>query len=278
MNRVCFSPRRLLFIAHNTLREAVRQKVLTFLLVLALVLLAGAHACRDLHFGSPELKFLADLGTGALGAFGAVLTVVATAQLFLGELERRTALTLLAKPVSRAEFVLGKFVGVAVLVGGFCGVLTLLLAVVLWTRETAVVRAWPGMWAGGRLVNYAHLALTGSLTWLKLVVLAALTLLVASYARTQLFTIATGLLAFVICQLQPLLQAASMRAGHPFAGVSLVLVAHAVPNFQLFNLAETSGGSAMLPWTSFVRVALYAAGYVASACGLAVYCFRRREI
>ena len=82
MDRVHFSLRRLLYIALNTLREAARQKALHFLFLLGGVMIAGAHTLRDLHFGSPELKFLADLGFGVIGIFGAVLAIVATAQLF----------------------------------------------------------------------------------------------------------------------------------------------------------------------------------------------------
>ncbi len=103
----------------------------------------GARTLRDFHFGSSELKFIADLGGGALACFGAVLTVVTTAQLFFSEIERRTVLTLLAKPVWRMEFVLGKFAGVALMTGAFCLLLTGLLAVVLWFRESALMRELP---------------------------------------------------------------------------------------------------------------------------------------
>ena len=82
MNRVRFSLRRLRFIAQNTLREAVRQKIFLLLLVLALGLVAGAQFFREFHFGSHELKFLSDLGFGAIAGFGSVLAIVATAQLF----------------------------------------------------------------------------------------------------------------------------------------------------------------------------------------------------
>jgi len=68
-----------------------------------------------------------------------VLTVVTTAQLFFSEIEHRTVWTLLAKPVSRAEFVLGKFAGVALVTGGFCLLVICLLAGVLWLYWRRVV-------------------------------------------------------------------------------------------------------------------------------------------
>jgi ABC-type transport system involved in multi-copper enzyme maturation permease subunit len=277
MERVGFSGRRVWFIALNTLREAVRQKVFRFVLALALLVVLGAQAFREFHFGSPELKFIADLGGGALACFGPVLAVVATAQLFFSELDRRTVQTLLAKPVWRTEFVLGKFAGVAALTGGFCLLLTATLAAVLCVRENLLMREVPEAFAGGRLVNYAGLAVTGLLQWWRLLVLGALTLLVACYARTQLFTVVMGFLLWVGCQLQHLALAASARASGSWGGVLTSGLARMLPNFQLFNLLDALGGQS-LPWELIGRVGLYALAYLLAGCGLAVFCFHRREI
>src|SRR6188508_422357 len=147
MTSVPFSPRRTWLIARNTLLEASRQKLFSFLLFLALALVLGARWFRDFNFGAPELKFLADCGFGAMAFFGAALTITATAQLFFIEIENRTALTLLAKPVWRAEFILGKFLGVAVLMAVFCLLLTTLLIAVLWWREGELMADHPDSFA-----------------------------------------------------------------------------------------------------------------------------------
>ena len=265
-------------IALNTLREAVRQKLCKSLVLLASLVVMGAHLLRDFHFGSPELKFIAELGDGALAGFGAVLTVVATAQFFCGELERRTIQTLLAKPVTRAEFVLGKFAGVALLTGGFCVLLTGLLAAVLWVRENALMQELSIPLAGGRLVNYGHLVTGGMLQWLQLLVLGSFTLLVASYAQSQLFTVTTGFLLWVACHLQPLAQVAAVRAGATVGGMLMGGIARMLPNFQVFGLADVMGASELPPWGQLAQVALYAVAYAVAACGLAAFCFGRREI
>src|SRR5881394_823849 len=120
MIAVPFSARRTFLIARNTLQEASRQKLLNFLVFLALGLVVGARWLRDFNFGAPELRFLADCGLGAMALFGAALAITATAQLFFGELEQRTILTLLARPVRRGEWMLGKFFAIAAIVGVFC--------------------------------------------------------------------------------------------------------------------------------------------------------------
>jgi ABC-type Na+ efflux pump permease subunit len=278
MRCVPFSPTRALLIARNTLLEAARQKLFSFLLLLALSLVAGAQWFRDFNFGAPELKFLADLGYGAMAFFGAALTVSATAQLFFSEIENRTALTLLAKPVWRAEFILGKYLGVAAVAAVFCALLTGLLVAVLWAREGTLMQQFPEAFPQGRTLRPMDLVATGFLQWLKLAMLAAFTLLVASFSQTQLYTVVTGFFVLVICHLQYLAQDAYARGGAPVAQVVAGLIGLLFPNFQLFNFADGVGAGVAVPWDRVARVTIYALGYVAGASALAVYSFRKREI
>ena len=240
--------------------------------------MVGARWLRDFSFGAPELKFLADCGFGAMAFFGAALAITATAQLFFSEIENRTALTLLAKPVWRAEFILGKFLGLAAVTAIFCAMLTLLLMAVLRWREGELMREFPETFASGGAVSYAMVALGGLLQWLKLAVLVALALLVASFAQTQLFTVVTGFFILVICHLQYLAQDAYARAGSWFAQNIGGALAAVFPNFQLFALADSLNAADAPPALHVVRVVLYAAGYIVAAGALAVYCFRKREI
>lgn len=278
MSEVPFSLRRVRLIAQNTLREAARQKLFHFFLFLALALVLGARWLRDFNFGAPELKFLIDCGLGATGFFGAALTVTATAQLFFAEIENRTALTLLAKPVWRAEFLLGKFVGIAALLAVFCALLTGLLMAAVWSRESELLAATPEAFAQGRVVSYSAIALAGVLQWLKFAVLAAFGLLIASFAQTQLFTMVMGFLFLVICHLQYLAQDAYGRAGTLLGRVTAGLLAAVFPNFQLFALGDALTGTDIPPALHTARIAVYAAGYCALACGLAIFSFRKREI
>jgi ABC-type transport system involved in multi-copper enzyme maturation permease subunit len=265
-------------IAGNTLREAARQRLFHFIVLLAFGLVLGARGLRDLNFGASELKFLADFGFGALAFFGAVLTIAASSQLFFSEIEHRTVQTLLARPVRRSEFLLGKFIAVAAVLAGFCAVLTLLLAAVVWSREVALAPGSSGTDSHGAAMNYALIAVAGFAQWLKFAVLAAFTLLVASFARTALFTIGTGFCILVICHLQYLAQEAAVRTGSAAGRAAATLVALVFPNFQVFDLTAALGADERVAWIQVARATLYAAGYAAAALGLAAYSFKRREI
>jgi hypothetical protein len=278
MKSVPFSPGRALLIAQNTWREATRQKLFNFLLFLALGLVLGARWFRDFNFGAPELKFLADCGFGAMAFFGAAVTITATAQLFFSEIENRTALTLLAKPVWRAEFILGKYLGVVAVIAVFCALLTSLLIAVLWWREGELMRAHPENFVQGRIVSYPLVALAGFFQWLKLAVLAAFTLLVASFAQTQLFTVVTGFFILVIGHLQYLALDSYARGGTLMGRIASGVIAAVFPNFQVFAWSDAISVVDVLSWPHAARVGLYGLGYIGAACGLAIFSFRQREI
>lgn len=278
MKAVPFSPSRVLLIAQNTLLEAARQKLPGLLLVLALGLVASVRWFRDFNFGAPELRFLSDFGFGAMAFFGAVLAIAATAQLFFSEIENRTALTLLAKPVWRTEFILGKFFAVVGIVGVFCALLTCFLAAVLWWRETALMGQFPEAFRNGRVLHYSGLAVMGFLQWLKLGLLVALTLLVASFAQSQLYTVVMGSFVLVVCHLQYLAQEASAHSASAAMRIGAGLIGLLFPNFQLFSLADDLGEGGSVPWAGVARVTVYAVGYAAAACALTVLSFRKREI
>lgn len=269
---------RIFFIAQNTAREAARQKLFSFVLILAFALVLGARWFRDFNFGAPELKFLADCGFGAMAFFGSALTIVATAQLFYSEIESRTALTLLAKPVYRGEFILGKFLGILAVIGVFCGGLTLLLLAVLWRRESELMADFPDAFRNGRTIDFGTVVIAGGLQWVKLAVLAAFTLLVASFAQTQLFAVVMGFLVLVICHLQYLAQDAYARSGTWLGRVGGAALAAVFPNFQLFALAESLAPADAPAWGEVVRVLAYGGGYVIVGCALAIFSFRHREI
>lgn len=278
MAKVRFSPARIGVIAELTLLEAVRQRLFGVLLVLAAGMIAGAQLLREFNFGSSELKFITDFGFGAVTLFGTILSVVTAAQLFFAEIENRTALTLLAKPVYRAEFVLGKFLGVAAVLGLFAAVTTGVLVGVLWSRESALMSAVPEAFADGRLVQYGSVVAFGALQWLKFAVIAAMTLVVAGFANTNLYSVVISFLVVLICHLQYLAHESWNHLGSFAARAGARLLAAVFPNFQMFNVGDRIAAGQPIEGAVLSGSAAYGVLYLAVFLGLAIYVFRRREI
>ena len=74
--------RRAYIISANTFREALRQKLILLLALVALGLVASSNYFLKLDLGHERLKFVFDFTSGALGFFGSIIAIVATCQLF----------------------------------------------------------------------------------------------------------------------------------------------------------------------------------------------------
>jgi ABC-type transport system involved in multi-copper enzyme maturation permease subunit len=274
------SCRRSYLIARVTFLEAVRQRFFAFLLVLGAAMVLSSVSFRVFDFGHGELKFIADFGFGGMFLFGSVLAVVMTAQLFFSEMDNKTALTLLAKPLGRGEFLLGKFCGAWAVLAVFVATLAALLGAVLWGREQELLAAAE---QAGRLpatfslVGLAEFAL---LQWLRLGVVVAMVLAISSLARTFLFAVVVGALAVVAGQLQWIAQDALLRpADSPAYAAFLWLSSRLLPNLQQFNLADALVlGPGSVDGEAIAMVALSGFAYLAAYVTLGAVLFRRREI
>jgi len=100
----------ILAIGLNTFREAIRDRVLYLLLVFALIIIGVSRLLSLLTVGDEE-KIIKDVGLSAIAIFGVMTAVFVGVSLVFKEIERRTVYTLLAQPVQRSEFLVGKFVG-----------------------------------------------------------------------------------------------------------------------------------------------------------------------
>ena len=277
MSRGTFSIERAGWIAHNTFREAMRQRLFLLLVLLGAALGASALIFHYRSFGAPELGFLVDAGFGLITFFGSILAIVATAQLFFNEINRRTVLTILAKPVWRAEFVLGKLGGVLLLLLVFCALGVSCLAGLLWWRQI-VAAAHSEPLEMGCPVSFAAVIAGGLVQWFRLSMLAAITLLVASYARDSLFAMLSGFFALVVCSLQNLACRSFHLSDSAWLRGAGRLIGGLLPDFDLFDVVDRVTVGSPLSAGYLGGITLYSMVYIGAFGSLAVYCFRHREL
>lgn len=271
---------RICRIGTNTFLEAVRQKFFTFLLLIALALLGSVTYFQKFDFGASELNFITDFGTGAIVFFGSILSIVMMAQLFFNEVENRTALTMLSKPVRRWEFLAGKFVGVAWLLGVFILLMTIVLGGFLYIREGQLMERLPEQFKNITLVHFDGLILYAWTQWLKYCVLMAITLFICSFSNTNLFSVIMSFMVLIICQIQYVALDSWRSIDSPVVSALIWVFAKIFPNFQMYNLVPLTvlPQKGVVAWGLGAEVTLYSVIYVLVFFGLAVYSFRRREI
>ncbi len=117
------NPGRTLAIANNVFWEVIRARVLYFIMVFGLFFI-GAMRLIPEYAVLTEDKILLDLGIAAIGILGLIVAAFVGTAPIQNEIENRTVLVLLAKPISRAEFIVGKHLGL-------CAVLAVLITVTM---------------------------------------------------------------------------------------------------------------------------------------------------
>ena len=101
---------RIGYIALNTFRETVRDKVLYNLVLFALLMIASSYILGKISVYQ-EVKIIKDLGLASISVFGMVIAIFIGISLVSKEIEKRTLYSLLPKPISREQFILGKYFG-----------------------------------------------------------------------------------------------------------------------------------------------------------------------
>lgn len=121
-------------IALNTFKEAVRNKVLYFLLIFALLILGFSGVMSDLSIASPE-KLIKDLGLASIDFFGFLIAVFVGVYLVYNELDKKTIYTIVSKPIDRYQFILGKFFGLLFTIYVNVAIMAIFFFAVLYFRQ-----------------------------------------------------------------------------------------------------------------------------------------------
>src|SRR2546425_9799775 len=154
------SSTRVLLIARNAFREAVRDRVLYNLVLFVLLLIGGAIFLGELSAGQ-EVKIIIDLGLSAMLLFGAFIAIFVGVGLVYKEIERRTLYAILSKPVGRGQFLVGKYLGLCLtlLINVAVMGIGVSLALIYIRRgwDPLVLKIWPAI----LLIYFELMILTG---------------------------------------------------------------------------------------------------------------------
>ena len=183
---------KILAISSVTIREAIRQKLAVNLLVFALALVAASFTISTLTFGE-QYRVIVSIGLSAIEGFGTLIAVFLGAGLVAGDVQRRTVYPIVAKPVSRAQYVAGRYLGLvatttlnlAVMAVVFAGVLAFYLGGLGFLRSTPFVSTLAAI--ALQLAMIAAVAvLFSTFTTATLAAIFALSLVVAGHLASDL--------------------------------------------------------------------------------------------
>jgi ABC-type transport system involved in multi-copper enzyme maturation permease subunit len=250
----------ILALAHNTLREAVRSKVLYALLFFALLMIGAGAVVSTLSYVESD-RILQDIGLAAIRLFGVAIAIFVGIGLVHREVERRTVFTILSKPISRGEFLLGKFAG-------------LTLTIWLQTFLMAAAFALISLLAGAPL-GWPHLAFL-ALVAAELALVVALATLFSSFSTPLLAAFFTSGV-WVVGQLTRELRDLGAASGAPALERVTAALFRVLPDLQSFDLAVEAAHLLPVAASDVLLPLCYALGYTTLVLMAAVAIFERRD-
>jgi ABC-type transport system involved in multi-copper enzyme maturation permease subunit len=247
-------------LAQNTLRESIRNKIAYALLFFAVLMIASGAIVASLSYVEGE-RMLQDVGLAAIRLFGVAIAIFVGIQLVYREVERRTVYTILAKPVSRGQFVLGKFAG---------------LTATIWMQTVCMGVAFALVsLAAGAPLAWQHIAF-GLLVAVELALVVALATLFSTFTTPMLaafFT--TGFWA--VGQLSRELRDLGAASGVPGLHALTALVYRVLPDMQSFDLAVETAHLLPLTASDVLLPVAYGFGYTTLVLLIAVAIIERRD-
>jgi Cu-processing system permease protein len=256
-----FSVQRIFSIAKNTFREAIRDKVLYNLVLFVILITASAVLLADLTDGQ-EARTIVNIGLNAMLLFGVFIAIFVGVGLVSKEIEKRTVYAIFAKPVSRTEFIVGKYFGLC---------LTLLVNVAIMGVGVALALLYVG---SGRLA----MTIWGGvgLIFLELTILTAVAIVFSTFSSPSLSALLTFLI-FIIGHLSSSLRDLAAGLESSVAVVVFGAIYYLFPNLAHFSFRSESAVG-MVPSAAMLGGGfVYAVVYSAVMLTIAVLIFNRRN-
>jgi ABC-type transport system involved in multi-copper enzyme maturation permease subunit len=252
---------RVVTLAKFTLKSYLQEKILLVVMLFAALLMMSSYVLSPLAVGAQQ-KIVVDIGLAAISVFAVALIVLLGAGSFHLEKERGILRALLAKPISRVEFVLGKYAGTVAMVS---------IVVVLMASVHMLVITLSGSDVTDNMVAAVYLTL------LEGAIVTALLTLFASFSSPVLGSFFT-----ISCVVAGHFSSDLLTFAERMGGTTPKIVAtgayYLLPNLELLNVRSEAVHGLALPDGFVLGVTFYAVAYAAVVLYLATLVFRAKEV
>jgi ABC-type transport system involved in multi-copper enzyme maturation permease subunit len=250
---------RTLAIAANTFREAIRDRVLYLLLAFAILMIASSRILSLLTVGAEE-KIVKDIGLAAISLFGVATAIFVGVGLVFKEIEKRTVYTLISKPIRRSQFILGKYLGLVMVLAVNVAVMTVVFYLLL------TIKGWMDF-----AITRAIL-----LIFVELLLVTAIAILFSSFSTPILSSLLT-VTFYIIGHLSwgLLLLAGKLDAGWARALCRFLYLV--LPNLDALNVKGMVVHGMHVPLDQVFFASVYGISYTLIVLALAVLVFRKRD-
>ena len=251
---------RIIAIAKNTFREALRGKLFYIILIFAL---GAIGSTKMFSFFTPreEMKMIQDMGFLFITIFGVLIAAILGARLIYEELDKKTIYTVLSKPVRRYEFILGKLVGaIFVLFIYLCFVTTMLLAVLYLKERTLNFEIFKAIF----------------LIFISLSLVSSIAVMISIFS-TMWISIILALFLYMVGNIFEYLKHLAQKGGVILKFV-LEGAYYLFPNFTNFDINRDVIHGTAVSGMHILKVTVYGLNYIIIFTLLSILFFRKQEV
>ena len=266
---------RISLVAWHVFKESVRDRVLYGIGGFALLLVAGAIAIGQITAGQ-DVKIIKDLGLATIEIAGVVMTIFIGVGLVSREIERKSIFGLLAKPLPRWEFIVGKYLGLLLTIAVNLWSMGVALWVVLswfaWTTPEGVRLSWSAPAVDPRL------ALVLLMVTAEMAVLIAVALFFSTFSSSALVSVSLTVGIFVAGLLSTdLRHFGDIVVVAPAIATIVSAIGWILPAFSEFDVKSQVVHGLPVAAGFVTHTLLYAGLYAAALLAGSVAIFQRRE-
>jgi ABC-type transport system involved in multi-copper enzyme maturation permease subunit len=261
------------WIAVSVFRESVRDRVLYNLVFFAILLISASYLLGQLTAGQ-DVKIIKDLGLGAIALFGLFIAIFIGIGLVSKEVERRSIYSLLSKPISRPQFIAGKYAGLVLTLAVNIAVMTAALYLVLgymtWMESAEFKAGWDAPGVDPRLLEAVLLI------FVELMIITAIALFFSTFSTPLLSAALTFGLYIAGHFNADLRNFEQVVASRPAAWLARGLY-HVLPDLSAFDVKTQVVHGLPVPAGYVLATSLYGAAYIAALLLVATFIFSRRD-
>ncbi|MBL1211297.1 ABC transporter permease [Geminocystis sp. GBBB08] len=252
---------RILAIATNGFREVIRDRILYVIGFFILLLVLASRILPPIAVNADEKIFL-DLGIGGINLLGAIVAIFVGTGLINKEIEKRTVLILIPKPLTTTEFIIGKHLGL-------CGVLVALIAIM--TVTYFVLMSLLG-------INYPLQSLLIALAYvlLELALLTAIAMTFGVFTSSVLATL-LSFGVFVMGHLSRDLLELGKITGNPSIEKITKTLFLILPDLERLNLKNEAVYNILPNTVELISSVIYALLYIILLLTITITIFSRRQ-
>jgi ABC-type transport system involved in multi-copper enzyme maturation permease subunit len=225
------------------------------------VLLIGGSVLLGALTIAEQQKIVTDMGLAAINLIGVMIAIFVGISLVSKEIERRTIYTLLAKPVGRSQFILGKYAGLTLTLAVNLGIMWAVFLLTLWMTHSPI---------------HAGLFQALQLIVVELLLVTAAALLFSTFASSTMsatFTVGLYVIGHLVGDLK------GIAEGSPNEALAAIMTGlyYLCPNLEILNVKGQAAAGVSIPLSYQVLATSYGMLYAVMLLTIACAVFQRRD-